>query len=250
MMALAFLCAVFFKFSPVKSDETYSQSLGEAMKMFYDFQHISFLVTLLCSGASLGFIHTFLFWHLHDLGGTQTLFSVLTAVQCISEVIMYFVSGYLLLKIGYDNVLYIGLASNVVRLLGYSIISTPLYSVPIEILQGISSALIWTSAICYIGLIPGAPVTLQALLHGIYWGLGHGGGGILGGVLVTYVGSNTTFIIYGMLCLVNLLFLLLFKYRSKLMELLCSYTYVENIPAGTYILTTMARERTSATDSP
>lgn len=243
MMAFAFICAIFFVFKPIKNHTPYSQSLGEALKLFCDCQHISFVVTLLCSSASLGFIHTFLFWHLHDLGGTQTLFSVLTAVQCVSEVIMYFVSGYLLLKIGYDNVLYIGLASNVVRLFSYSIITGPFYSVPMEILQGVSSASIWTSAVCYIGLIPGAPVTLQALLHGVYWGLGHGGGGILGGVLVTYLGSTITFLVYGLLCFLNLLFLLLFKYRSKLTELLCNYTYVENIPAGTYILTQMAQER-------
>jgi len=246
MMALAFICALFFKFSLVEQTQDYTDSLGEAIKMFCDCQHISFVVTLLCSGASLGFIHTFLFWHLHDLGATQMLFSVLTAVQCLSEVIMYFLSGYLLQKIGYDYVLYIGLVSNICRLLAYSYITVPAMSLPIEILQGISSASIWTSAVCYIGLIPGAPVTLQALLHAVYWGLGHGGGGILGGIMVTYIGSNTTFITYAVICTVNLAYLLLLKYRSKLMELLGNYTYVENIPAGTYILTSMSHRRTDA----
>ena len=248
MMGLAFLCAIFFKFNTVKIDQPYTQSLGEAINTFWDCQHISFVVTLLCSGASLGFIHTFLFWHLHDLGATQTLFSVLTAVQCLSEVIMYFVSGYLLLKVGYDYVLHIGLLSNILRLIAYSCISNPLYALPIEILQGISSASIWTSAVCYIGLIPGAPVTLQALLHAVYWGLGHGGGGILGGIMVTYIGSTVTFIIYSVLCTVNLVYLLLLKYRSKIMELLCNYTYVENIPAGTYILTSMSQRAGNASE--
>lgn len=249
MMALAFICAAFFSFKPVESNADYTESLWEAIKMITDSQHICFGLTLLTSGSAMGFVHTFLFWHLHDLGGTQFLFSVISAVQCLSEVITYMLSSYLILKIGCENVLYIGLLSNVLRLLAYSIITQPVLSIGLEILQGISSASIWTASICYIGLIPGTPVTLQALLHGIYWGLGHGGGGILGGVMVTYIGSNASFIIYAVICLVNFMILVGMKYRSKLLELLCNYTYVENIPAGTYILTTMSQRQPSDVES-
>ena len=246
MMVLAFLCAMFFEFEPVDYPESYTDSLWEAITLFSDCQHTCFVITLLCSGAAMGFIHTFLFWHLHDIGGSQFLFSVIAAVQCISEVCMYLISSYLILHLGCESVLYIGLLANVLRLFAYSVITQPIYSVPLEVLQGVSSASIWSAAICYIGLIPGTPVTLQALLHGMYWGLGHGGGGILGGVLVTYIGSNATFITYGIVCLVNLLILVTFKYWSKLMELLGNYTYVENIPAGTYILTTNGQRHRDA----
>ena len=236
MMGLAFILALFFKFEPVEDRGAYTESLWEAVHMFTDCEHGCFVLTLLCSGAAMGFIHTFLFWHLHDIGGTQFLFSVIAGVQCVSEVFMYFLSGYLILNIGWDSVFYIGLLANVLRLFAYAVISQPMYAVPIEILQGVSSASIWTAAICYIGLIPGAQVTLQALLHGIYWGLGHGGGGIVAGVMVTYIGSNATFIVFGIICLVNLAVLVTIKYWSKIMELMGNYTYVENIPAGTYIL--------------
>lgn len=241
MMALAIICAGFFKFKPVEKTSAYTSSLWEAVRLFTDCQHGCFVITLLTSGAAMGFIHTFLFWHLHDIGGTQFLFSIISAIQCISEVLTYLISGYLMFKIGCDNLFYIGLLSNVFRMLAYSFITNPLFSIPLEILQGISSASIWTAAICYVGLIPGIPVTLQALLHGVYWGLGHGGGGILGGVMVTYIGSKYTFIVLSVICFVNFLILISLKYRSKLMEILGNYTYAENIRAGTYILTTMSQ---------
>lgn len=240
MMAMAFLCAVFFKFNPVENPAAYTDSLWEAVKMFSDCQHACFIITLLSAGAAMGFIHTFLFWHLHDLGGTQFLFSIVAAIQCVSEVVMYLVSSYLIMKIGCDKVLYIGLFSNVIRLFTYTLLKEPLYSIPLEILHGVSSATIWTAAICYIGLFPGTPVTLQAMLHGMYWGLGHGGGGILGGVLVTYIGSNGTFMVYGFICLLNFSTLLIMKYWGKIITLFGDYQFVENIPAGTYILTTMS----------
>ena len=241
MMICAVICAAFFRFNPVEDKTGYTTSLSEAVGMFSDCQHGCFVITLMSSGAAMGFIHTFLFWHLHDMGGTQLLFSVISAIQCISEILTYLVSGYLIFRIGCDNLFYIGLLSNVFRMLMYSFITNPLFSIPLEILQGISSASIWTAAICYVGLIPGIPVTLQALLHGVYWRLGHGGGGIIGGIMVTYFGSNVTFIVLSVICFVNFLILISLKYRSKLMELLGGYTYVENIRAGTYILTTMSQ---------
>ena len=236
MMALAFAFALFFHFEQRGEERPYTESFSDGITLFFDCQHACFILTLLCCGAAMGFIHTFLFWHLHDMGGTQFLFSIIAAIQCISEVIMYFLSGYLILKIGCDSVLYIGLLANVLRLFAYAIITQPMVSIPLEVLQGVSSASIWSAAVCYVGLIPGAQVTLQGLLHGIYWGLGHGGGGILGGVMVTYLGSSSAFIIYGIVCLVNLAILVTMKYWSKVMELIGNYTYVENIPAGTYIL--------------
>ena len=235
VMGLALICALFIRYEPV-GQTIYTESFWEAIKMFADCQHVCFILTLLCSGTAIGFTHTFLFWHLHDMGGSQFLFSIIAAVQCVSEIFMYLISGYLILKIGCDNVLYIGLLANVLRLFAYSVITKPLYSVPLEVLQGVSSASIWTAAICYVGLSPGVQVTLQAMLHGIYWGLGHGGGGMLGGLIVSYIGSNATFIVFGIICVVNLVTLFLMNYWSKFLELLGSYTYAENIPAGTYIL--------------
>ena len=235
VMVLAFICAIFFKFEPI-SDISYKESFWEAVKLFVDCQHVCFIITLLCSGTAMGFTHTFLFWHLHDMGGSQFLFSIIAAVQCISEVFMYFVSGYLILKIGCDSVLYIGLLANVLRLFAYSVITQPFYSIPLEVLQGISSASIWTAAICYVGLNEGVQVTLQAMLHGIYWGLGHGGGGMLGGLVFGYLGSNATFIIFGICCIINLVVLLIMKYWKKLFEFVGGYTSVETIPTGTYIL--------------
>ena len=40
------------------------------------------------------------------------------------------------------------------------------------------------------------------ILHGVHWGLGHGSGELIGGLLISTFGASTTFAIFGAFCLV------------------------------------------------
>ena len=45
---------------------------------------------------------------------------------------------------------------------------------------------------------------MQGILGGVHWGLGNGGGGVVGGLLITYAGATTSFLIFGVVSLVDL----------------------------------------------
>ncbi|XP_022788560.1 major facilitator superfamily domain-containing protein 6-like [Stylophora pistillata] len=207
LMGVTVLIGALFEFDEKESHES---SIWKGLSVLCDCQNIYFIFTILFCGSALGFIETFLFWHLQDLGGTQFLFSTITAIHCISEVAVYCCSGTFIKWLGHHQVLYVGLSCYIIRFFGYALITNCWVVLPFEILHGLSTAAVWSAAVVFVGLIPGAPATMQGILGGVHWGLGNGGGGVLGGLLITYAGATTSFLIFGVISLVDLsLFILL-----------------------------------------
>lgn len=126
-------------------------------------RHAMFLVTAFYVGITMGFIRVFLFWHLKDLGGTQILFSIMTAINCVAEVTLYFLSTKLISYLGTIRVLYLGLTCYSIRLFYYAFVSNPWTVLPVELLSGITTAAVWAAMMSYVGThsVPGASVTLQ-----------------------------------------------------------------------------------------
>lgn len=200
-MGVALLIGALFEFHEQELHET---KFWEGLAVLFDCRYMYFIVTILFCGSALGFIETFLFWHLQDLGGTQFLFSTITAIHCISEVAVYCCSGTFIKWLGHHQVLYAGLSCYIIRFFGYAFITNSWVVLPFEILHGLSTAAVWSAAVVFVGLIPGAPATMQGILGGVHWGLGNGSGGVLGGLLITYAGATTSFLVFGVVCLVDL----------------------------------------------
>ena len=203
LMITAIIPAAFFRF---EDRQVSDGNVAERVSLL-SLDCISFLVMILFSGCSWGLVQTFLLWHLQDLGGTQFLFSIITAIQCLSEVVCYHSAGYVIRILGHHRLLYVSLSFSSLRLVLYGVINSPWLVLPIELFHGVSTTLVWSLAVSFIGLRSGVATTTQGLLSGIHWGLGLGGGGILGGLLVTCIGSKNTFIAFGLISLFNLLML-------------------------------------------
>ena len=126
-------------------------------------RHAMFLVTAFYVGITMGFIRVFLFWHLKDLGGTQILFSIMTAINCVAEVTLYFLSTKLISYLGTIGVLYLGLTCYSIRLFYYASVSNPWTVLPVELLSGITTAAVWAAMMSYVGThsVKGASITLQ-----------------------------------------------------------------------------------------
>ena len=129
-----------------------------------------FLGTAFFVGITMGFIRVFLFWHLKDLGGTQMLFSTMTAINCVAEVTVYFLSSQLIASLGTVRVLYLGLACYALRLFYYAFVSSPWTVLPVELLSGITTAAVWAAMMSYVGThtVEGAAVTLQGETRGLF----------------------------------------------------------------------------------
>ena len=210
MMTLGLLVAVRFKFKG-KGKGGQGATLAVGLSALKSPTYVMFLFTALYLGFLMAFIKTFLFWHLKDLGGTQLLFSVISAVNCVAEVSMYFLSEKIIKKIGQIRVLYLGLICYSIRLFYYSVIPYTWMVLAVELLPGITTAAVWAACLSYVSLNskPGAQTTMQCILHGVHWGLGYGGGEVIGGILVHHYGAPTTFVLFGILCIVVLLLYIL-----------------------------------------
>lgn len=145
------IVSLFFKFeTPERSRDEDNYELLEAVKIFKSPRYGFFLFTMF----TLGFAHsvqiTFLFWFLQDIGGTPVLFAFMILVYCISEVVMYFVLGYIIDAIGTQRTLAIAIACYTVRFLMYGSLKHPWLVIPMELVQGMTYGGVWTVAGMYI----------------------------------------------------------------------------------------------------
>ena len=90
-----------------------------------------------------------------DIGGTPILFTLIVAVNCLSEVVMFFMATYFVQKIGHDAVIYTGLGCYGLRFLLYSYLQEPWWVLPLEALQGFTYGGVWTASVAYVGPQPG-----------------------------------------------------------------------------------------------
>eukprot|EP00794_Sanderia_malayensis_P003020 gene3020-3478_t len=210
LMTLGLVVSVKFTFK-TRGKGASGTSLAVGLVALKSPTYVMFLFTALYLGFLMAFIKTFLFWHLKDLGGTQMLFSVISAVNCVAEVSMYFLSEKLIKKIGQIRVLYLGLICYSIRLFYYSVIPYTWMVLAVELLPGITTAAVWAACLSYVSLNskPGAQTTMQCILHGVHWGLGYGAGEVIGGILVHHYGAPATFVTFGILCIVVLLLYIL-----------------------------------------
>jgi len=70
------------------------------------------------SGTAWGYIESFLFWLIQDLGGSKSLMGITITVGGIAGIPLLALSGPIISKIGHANVLFIGFVFYAVRLVG------------------------------------------------------------------------------------------------------------------------------------
>ena len=133
------------------------------LQVLVNANYFVFLFTVFFDGVAMSFIRVFLFWFLKDLGGNQFLFSVITAVNCSVEVLMYFFSPYLIKRFGSIRVLCIGLLCYAVRFSFYTFTVKPWLVLVVEPLSGITTAALWAAIMSHVGITAAndSAVTLQ-----------------------------------------------------------------------------------------
>lgn len=149
------LVSLFVKFDRPDSEENNGYEFLDAMKLFKNFKNGVFLVTLFAFGFFHSLHYAFLFWYLQDLGGTPVLFSIILLIYCLAEVVVYFVSGYVVESIGQQGMICLAFACYTARYLMYSYLKDPWLVIPMEMVQGITYGGVWSIAAVYINAPPG-----------------------------------------------------------------------------------------------
>lgn len=149
------LVSLFVKFDRPDSEASNGYEFLDAMKLFKNFKNGVFLVTLFAFGFFHSLHYAFLFWYLQDLGGTPVLFSIILLIYCLAEVVMYFVSGYVVEAIGQQGMICLAFACYTARYLMYSYLRDPWLVIPMEMVQGITYGGVWSIAAVYVNAPPG-----------------------------------------------------------------------------------------------
>lgn len=79
------------------------------------------LILFFFAGIAWGYLESFLFWLIQDLGGSRSLMGITITVGGIAGIPLLVLSGPIINKMGHANVLFIGFVFNSIRLLGKAI---------------------------------------------------------------------------------------------------------------------------------
>lgn len=133
-----------------------------------------FFVWCIVIGLGTALIWNFLFWHLEVLADAEigcnqndwmkTLQGLAMVIQCFGgELPFFFVSGAILQRIGHIHAMSLVLLGFGIRFLLYSVLTNPWWVLPIELMQGVTFGVFYSTMASYASLVapPGTEATLQ-----------------------------------------------------------------------------------------
>ncbi|XP_065202542.1 uncharacterized protein LOC135832927 [Planococcus citri] len=160
---------------------------------------IGFIFFMFALGNLWGFIESYLFLHLKELGASNYLLGFTVSVATLSSIPFLYGAEKITHKIGHVNVIVLAFFSHAVRLIGYSCIEEPLWVFPFEAMEAVAVHLMWVAAATYCAVI--APRNLLATLIGVvgmaHFSLGRGSGSFVGGCLIGQFGTRQSFRLMG-----------------------------------------------------
>lgn len=160
-----------------------------------------FILFLFALGNFWGFIESFLFLYLKELGAPNYLLGITVTVGTLSSIPFLYGAEQITSKIGHVNVIVLAFFSHAARLMGYSFIEGPWWCFPFEAIESLAVHLLWVAAATYCTML--APKTLLATLIGVlgmaHFSLGRGSGSFVGGLLIGTVGTRKAFRYMGLM---------------------------------------------------
>ena len=193
------------------------QNIGQVIR---NVEVVVFLIQMMFAGTFWGFIESFLFWWLDDLKASKFLMGWTVAIGMITSLPFLIFSGPITDLVGHINVIIIGMLAYCIRLVGYSFLVNPIFVYPYEALEGLTMALMMTSAVTYVAKIssPQTIASVMGIMGALFFGIGKGSGALFGGLLMSYQGAPFTFRYFAanaMVCVVVYIFFLCCYVRPK-----------------------------------
>lgn len=131
-----------------------------------------------------------------QIGGTSTTFYTSLLTFTLSElVVVSSFSHVLIAHLGFGGAQLVVLVAYVIRYVGYALIPSVYWNVPLDLLQGITVGL---QGVCMAGQMaaiapPAMQPSAQGIAQGVYYGLGLGFGYLLGGLGLQILGAHLLF---------------------------------------------------------
>lgn len=190
-----------------------SSILRDVTHLFGDVRIIVFMTWCILVGMCTALTWNFLFWYLEDLADVngcqgkdwiKTLEGLIMGIQCFGgELPFFFLSGWILKKIGHINAMSLVLFAFGIRFLLYSMLTDPWWCLPVELLNGLTFGIFYATMASYASIVapPGTETTIQGLVGAIFEGVGVSLGSLIGGFLFSVFNGSTVFRMYGLAAL-------------------------------------------------
>ncbi|KAK9505055.1 hypothetical protein O3M35_009205 [Rhynocoris fuscipes] len=166
---------------------------------------IMFIIFLFILGNCWGFIESYLFLYLKELGASNYLLGITVSVGTLSSIPFLYGAEKITSKYGHVNIIVVAFFAHAARLTGYSYIDNAWWCFPFEAIESLSVHLMWVAAATYCAII--APKSLLATLIGVlgmaHFSLGRGSGSFFGGLLIGTVGTRQAFKLMGLLAVTS-----------------------------------------------
>lgn len=156
MMFITLLITSSFEFH---YSDTQSNS-GSVFSSLCNVHYGSCLFAACIMGVDFSMSHNFLAWFLEDLGASKSLMGLAVISRCFADTVTFYFAGNIIKQIGQVRVMIMVLISYTVILLIFSTLHNPLWVIPVEILDGITYAMAWSSLTSYLaGAVPADSLT-------------------------------------------------------------------------------------------
>jgi PPP family 3-phenylpropionic acid transporter len=154
-----------------------------------------FLTAIFINGIGMSFTNNFLFLYLQQLQGGETLMGLAVLMASLSELPAFFFADHLLQRWGARGLLSAALLAQAMRMAGYALMPTAWWSLPINLLHGLTFSAMWVAAVSYARAHApvGLGATAQSVLSAVSMGLAGVVGGLLGGALFASIGAPAMF---------------------------------------------------------
>ncbi|RZC39487.1 uncharacterized protein BDFB_000239, partial [Asbolus verrucosus] len=166
---------------------------------------VVFIIFLFILGNLWGFIESFLFFYLKDLGAPNYLLGITVTVGTISSIPFLYGADNITRKVGHINIIIIAFFAHAARLVGYSLIESAWWCFPFEALESLSVHMMWVAAATYCAIL--APKGLLATLIGVigmaHFSIGRGSGSFVGGHVIGKFGIRQGFRLMGLVAVIS-----------------------------------------------
>ena len=212
----------------ISSPERSSVMTAEMLRLVSTPRVTLFVVWCAVCGALQGLYWNWLPWYLAHLATARAgedwltlLIGLNMGVQCfVGEVPMFFLSGWIINRLGHANTMTLVLGVFGIRSLLYTLLTNPWYSLLIEVLNGVTFGIFYATMTSYAHILspPGGHIlrlseelmpsvaglesTMQGIVGAAFEGLGVAVGTLVGGAVYKALSGRWLFGIFGFLSIV------------------------------------------------
>jgi hypothetical protein len=209
--AAAFVCASLLHVYEPKTSMNYR--FGHTCKFIScNMQTLSILSIMFVLGTAESLMSNYMMWYLQDINASITVMGLMIVIGTSSELIMLFLSKYVLHLFGHTWIFALALMAYSGHFVCFSYIRNQWLVLPVQLFQGLSMTCMWSACSSYAAEV--APIGMERTLNGImsivYWGVGHGMGGMGVALLYNQYGPMVVFRCGAGVCVIyTLLYVLL-----------------------------------------